>query len=405
MLSIRTNVSSVDAQRNLSNTETDLDASLSHLSSGFRITSASDDAAGLAISENLKSQVSGANQAVRNAQDGISMVQTAEGGMSEQTAMLQRMRELGVEGANDTLSGEDRSNINAELQQLLSEFNGESQRTRFNGQTLLSGSLSTQQAVTSTVTAGAQFNTTGGNSSVASVDVSNAKSGDTFTFSAGATAGTLTATNSEGVAQTITVAGVAAGAADASDTLDFSQLGISVKVASDAAGKTAAGIVTDLTGATVVTQAATAGSSATLQIGANASDAINVSFGKVSIDATTTGYTDLNSALAAFNTASGTNSATAADSQNLISAVDTALSQISASRANLGAVQNRLGHAINNLQTTSENLTASQSRITDVDVASETARMTSDQVLAQAGVSVLAQANQIPQMALKLLQG
>jgi flagellin len=402
MLSIRTNVSSLDAQRNLSNTENDLNSSLSHLSSGFRITSASDDAAGLAISENLKSQVTGANQAVRNAQDGISMVQTAEGGMSEQTAMLQRMRELGVEGANDTLSGSDRSNINAELQQLQSEFNAESQRTRFNGQTLLSGSLSTQAAATGTIQTGGQLNTTGGNASVGNIDVSGAKAGDTYTLSSAA-AGTVTLTRgSDNVAQTITLGAIGA---NGSSNLSFSSLGVNFAVASDGAGKTAAGLATDLAGGTITTAAAGSGSSATLQIGANASDAINVSFGKVSIDATTTGFTALNSALAAFNTASSTDSATAANSQDLISAVDTALAQISASRANLGAVQNRLGHAINNLQVTSENLAASQSRITDVDVAAETANMTSAQVRAQAGVSVLAQANQIPQMALKLLQG
>jgi len=402
MLSIRTNVSSLDAQRNLSNTENDLNSALSHLSSGYRITSASDDAAGLAISENLKSQVSGANQAVRNAQDGISMVQTAEGGMSEQTAMLQRMRELGVEGANDTLSGSDRSNINAELQQLQSEFNAESQRTRFNGQTLLSGSLSTQAAATGSVQTGGQFNATGGNASVASIDVSGAKAGDTYTLSSAA-AGTLTMTRgSDNVAQTITLGAIGA---NGSSKLDFSAIGVAINVATDGASKTAAGLATDLAGGTVVTAAAGVGSAATLQIGANASDAINVSFGKMSIDATTTGFTALNSALGAFNTASSTNSATAADSQALISAVDTALAQISSSRANLGAVQNRLGHAVNNLQVTSENLAASQSRITDVDVAAETARMTSAQVRAQAGVSVLAQANQIPQMALKLLQG
>jgi flagellin len=401
MLSIRTNVTSLDAQRNLSNTENDLNSALSHLSSGFRITSASDDAAGLAISENLKSQVTGANQAVRNAQDGISMVQTAEGGMSEQTAMLQRMRELGVEGANDTLSGSDRSNINAELQQLQSEFNAESQRTRFNGQTLLSGSLSTQASATGTVQTGGQLNTTGGNASVGSIDVSGAKAGDTYTLSSAA-AGTVTLTRaSDNVAQTITLGAIGA---NGSSNLSFSSLGVNFAVSSDGAGKTAAGLATDLAGGTITTAAASAGSSATLQIGANASDAINVSFGKVSIDATTTGFTALNSALATFNTASSTNSATAANSQDLITAVDTALAQISASRANLGAVQNRLGHAINNLQVTSENLAASQSRITDVDVAAETANMTSAQVRAQAGVSVLAQANQIPQMALKLLQ-
>jgi len=403
MISIRTNVTSMDAQRNLSANENDLGTALNHLSSGYRITSAADDAAGLAISENLKSQVSGANQAVRNAQDGISMVQTAEGGMNEQTAMLQRMRELGVQAANDTLGGSDRSNVNAELQQLLSEFNGESTRTKFNGQSLLTGALSTSLGAGSTAAAGAQFNTTGGNATISSVDVSNAKSGNTYTLAAGSVAGTLTMTrSSDNVAQTITLGAVGA---NGNSSLNFSQLGVNINVGSDAAGKTAAGLATDLAGSTVVTAAAATSSSATLQIGANSADAIQVSFAKVAIDTTTTGFTALNSALTAFNTASGSNSATASQAQDIINAADTALSQLSTTRANMGAVQNRLGHAVNNLQVTSENLSASQSRIRDVDVASETARMTSDQVLAQAGVAVLAQANQIPQMALKLLQG
>lgn len=398
-ISIQTNIASMNAQRNLGQTSTDLSSALNHLSSGYRITSAADDAAGLAISENLRSQVTGSNQAVRNAQDGVSMLQTAEGAMNEQTSMLQRMRELAVQGANDTLSGTNRSNINAELQQLTSEFNGISSRTRFNGQSLLTGALTTTVSG-GTAAVGSQFNTTGGNSAITGVDVASAKAGDTYTFSSAA-AGTLTMTrSSDSVAQTINVSAIGAGA---NGTLGFSELGVNVSVGTDSGGKTAAGIVTDFTGKTVTTTAASTSSSAQLQIGANSSDAINVSFAKVGIDSTTTGFTALNSALATFNTASSTNSATAANANSLMNAVDTALGQIGTARAGLGAVQNRLGHAIANLQITSQNLSQSQSSIRDVDVAAVTAQMTRDQVLSQAGVAVLAQANQMPQLALKLL--
>jgi flagellin len=400
-ISIRTNVGSLTAQRNLDSTQTDLRSALDHLSSGYRISTAADDAAGLAISENLRSQVRGSNQAARNAQDGISMVQTAEGGMNEQASMLQRMRELAVQGANDTLSGTSRSAINAELVQLTAEFNGVSARTRFNGQSLLTGAFSTQVGVGSSASVGA-VTATGGNATVSSVDVSGAKAGDTYTMSSAA-AGTLTMTRaSDNVAQTINVAAIAA---NGSASLNFSQLGVNIGLSTDGGGKTAAGIVADFGTApkTVITAAASSGSAAQLQLGANSSDAISVTFKKVSIDSTTAGYTALNTALAAFATASATNSATATDANNLLNSVDAAIAQLGSSRADLGAVQNRLGHAVSNLKVTSQNLTESESRIRDVDVAEESSRMTRDQVLSQAGVSVLAQANQMPQMALKLL--
>jgi flagellin len=202
-MSIRSNISSLDAQRNLSSTQMQLDQSLARLSSGYRISNAADDAAGLAISEKLRSQIRGLNQAARNAQDGISMIQTAEGAMGEVHSMLQRMRELAVQSANDTLTTSDRTAVNTELVQLQAEMNGISSRTTFNGKSLLTGSLVTAQSG-GTASVGAQFNTTGGNSSISSIDVSAGKAGDTYTFSGSGTSLTLTR-SSDNVSQTIDV--------------------------------------------------------------------------------------------------------------------------------------------------------------------------------------------------------
>jgi len=395
MLSLQTNVNSLDAQRNLNNTQMQLSTSLQRLSSGFRISSAADDAAGLAISESLRSQVNGLNQAARNAQDGQSMIQTAEGAMTETHSMLQRMRELAVQASNDTLSGTDRGAINTELGQLQAEINGISGRTTFNGKQLLTGSLSTTVSG-GTAATGSQFNTTGGNSAIASIDASNAKSADTYTFSSAA-AGTLTMTRaSDNVAQTINLSSVAA---NSTGKLDFSQLGVSIGVSTDAAGKTAAGLATDLAASTITTAAGSG--AANLQVGANAADSISVSFAKID---TTASSLNIDAMLSAFSTSlSGTDASQVTAAQNLITGVDSAINTVSGQRANLGAYQNRLDHTIANISTTSENLSASESRIRDVNVAEETANMTRSQVLMQAGVSVLSQANQMPQLALKLL--
>ena len=397
-MSIRSNISSLDAQRNLSSTQMQLDQSLARLSSGYRISTAADDAAGLAISEKLRSQIRGLNQAARNAQDGISMIQTGEGAMGEVHSMLQRMRELAVQSSNDTLTQSDRGAVNTELTQLSAEINGISSRTTFNGKQLLTGSLVTAQSG-GTAQAGNQFNGAGGNSSIGPVDVSNAKAGETYTFSAGPTATSLTLTRgSDSVAQTIDIsAGFAAGAAG---SLNFSQLGVKVGVTTDSGGKTGAGLVTDLTAATITTAAANG--SANLQVGANASDSISVAFAKVDTSASSL---NLDALLTAFSAAvsGGTNSAQVTASQNLLTGVDSAINTVSSLRSNLGAYQNRLDHTIKNVNTTSENLSASESRIRDVNVAEESANMTRSNVLMQAGVSVLAQANQLPQLALKLL--
>jgi flagellin len=393
MLSITSNIISLDAQRNLNNTQGQLNNSLEQLSSGYRINTAGDDAAGLAISNQIESQVNGLNQATQNANDGINMIQTAEGALTTTTSILQRMRELAVEGSNSTLSTTDLGDINTELQQLLTQVNAISTQTQFNGQSLLTGALTTSQSNTSTALAGDQFNTTGGNATISSVDVSGAAAGATYTLSNNA-AGTLTLTNgTTGVSQTIAIA---ATAANGSQTLDFGQLGVKIAVGTDAGGKTAAGLITDLTGKTVVTSAGSG--AANFQVGANASDTMNVAFSEVDISAS--GLSALNTALSNFNA-----SQTIGNAQALITAVDTSISSVDTVQAGLGASQNRLADIVSNLTSSSQNLSAADSTIKDTDVAAATANMTKSNILMQAGVSVLAQANQMPQLALKLLGG
>ncbi len=383
---INTNIDALQAQRNLDLTSLSLSQSIQRLSSGLRINSAADDAAGLAISEKLNAQVNGLNQAARNAQDGISMIQTADGALNEVSAMLQRMRELAVQASNDTLSTSDRAAINDELQQLQQQINAISTQTKFNGKSLLTGSLQTQLDSTSQVQNGFVV-ATASNTSVTKVDVTSAKAGTTFTFTN--TAGQLTlsdGTNSQTI--DLTSVNVAAGG---SYTLNYDKLGVSVTISS-VSGETGTNIASGLAGKTVVTSAASA--SANLQVGANASDTITVGFARV--DTTSLG---LDTALNNFNTTQSV-----ANAQALITAVDSALDTLNGTRATLGAYQNRLQHTINNLNVTSTNLAASESRIRDVDVAAEMVNFTKTQIIQQAGMAVLAQANQAPNVVLTLLR-
>jgi len=394
---IYNNVNAVNAQRNLSITGFALAKSIEKLSSGLRINRAADDAAGLSISEKLRAQIRGVMQAMRNAQDGVSMIQTAEGALNEVHSMLQRMRELAVQAANDTLTTEDRTAINSELQNLRDEINAIAARTTFNGKSLLTGSLVTQlDTTTSTVNVGYVVNSTS-NTAVSALDVSQAKPGRTFTFTASGADLTL----SDGtVSQTITVGAVAA---DGSITLNFDQLGIKLTVSS-VAGETGANVATGLNGGTIVT--ASSGGSANFQVGPNASHYYLVAFSNIQIG--TSGATEmvaLNTALNNFNTSlSGTNSAQVNNAQALVTAVDGAIGYINNIRSQLGAAQNRLEHTIANLGVQHENLTASESRIRDVDMAAEMVTFTRNQILQQAGVAVLSQANAIPQSVLQLLR-
>jgi flagellin len=400
---INTNVDAFTAQLNLQSVGNQYSKSVQKLSSGLRINSAADDAAGLAISEKLKAQINGLAQASRNSQDGISMIQTGEGALNETTSMLQRMRELAVQASNDTLSTSDRVSIDTELQQLMSEINGTSDRTTFNGKVLLKGAMQTTATAAGTVQVGNVLTTTT-NATVAAVDVTNAQAGHTFTLSS-AGAGTITLTRSgDSVAQTIAIG---ATGVNSSQTLNFSQLGVSITLTAGAAAKTAADAITDLTGKTVITAAAGTSASANIQVGANSTDSMNVSFNQVYLNGSTgvTKMDNLYTSLNQFHTDATGGGVTVADAQDLISKVDSAIDYVNSTRANLGAYQNRLEHTISNLGVAQENLTSSESRIRDVDMAAEMVNFTKLGILQQAGQAILAQANQAPSGIVNLLRG
>ena len=274
-LVINTNIASINAQRNLSRTEDSLNTSLARLSSGMRITAAKDDAAGLAISERLNAQIRGLAQAERNASDGISLVQVAEGSLNEVGSILIRMRELAVQAATGTYGSEERGYLQNEFGQLMLEIDRIADVTDFNGTPLLDGT--------------------------ASIDL---------------------------------------------------QVGINNAVSDRIS----------------------------ISVGAMSTSGIGLSGVQIS------GSTGLNA-------------------QSALDAIDNAINSVSQSRGDLGAIQNRLSSTVKNLSTQRENLSAANSRIRDVDVATETVEMTRTQILMKAGISVLAQANQLPAMALTLISG
>jgi len=274
-LRINTNVQSLSAQRNLNNTNQATKASLEKIASGTRIARSADDAAGLAISEKMRAQIRSIRQDTRNANDGISMIQTAEGGMNEIGNILVRFRELSIQGASDTIGDSERGFIDKEVQQLKSEINRISESTEFNGRKLLSADSSELEI---------------------QIGQGNKPEADRFKF-------------------------------DLAET--------------------------------------------------------NVSADKLGV--------------------SGLSVADKASSQANLDTIDSAIQSLSSSRANLGAMQNRLQSSVNNLAVYDENLSAARSRIADIDMASETAEMAKNNILTQAGVSVLSQANQNPMVALKLM--
>ena len=278
-LTINTNIASLNAQRNLSVTQSQLNKSLQRLSSGLRINTAADDAAGLAISENMRGQIRSMNQSVRNANDGVSLIQTAEGSLNETSNILIRMRELASQSATGTVGATERGYIQDEFTKLSSEIDRIANATEFNGTKLLDGSLSASGA------------------------------------------------------------------------------GISFQI----------GARNDATNDRI---SMTVGSAKTADLGLTAAVAVSTQVG----------------------------------AQNALTTIDTAIQNVSSLRGGLGATQSRLQSTINNLQVAIENTSAAESRIRDVDVASETANMTRANILTQAGISILAAANQGPQAALTLLR-
>jgi flagellin len=397
MSSIVTNVAALNGQRNLNITAVKMGKVLEKLSSGYRINRAADDAAGLGISEKMRAQIRGTSQAIRNAKDGISMIQTAEGAMDEIHSILQRMRELGVQAANDTYDTAARTSIGTEIMQLRTEIDRIANATNFNGQSLLTGALTGILGGTSANDL--VVNDAVGNAIATEINVAGAKPGTyNFTYNSGTSELTLTGPN--GQAQVITISAIAA---NGSQTLNFNQLGISIKLASTA-GETANNIGAALTNPNNDTIVVTGSGAAALQVGANTTtyDVMNVSFN----DVRATQATGLN--LLSGGGVNWTSSATIVSSntaaQAFINQIDTAITTLNTRRSDLGAAQNRLEHTVNSLGVAVENLTASESRIRDADIAELSTRMVSNQILQQAGTAVLAQANQSSQAVLSLLR-
>ena len=484
---INTNVASLNAQRNLSSSQTSLNTSIQRLSSGLRINSAKDDAAGLAISDRMNSQIKGMNQATRNANDGVSMAQTAEGALSSSGDMLQRIRELAVQSSNASNSASDRKALQTEVSQLTSELNRVASTTQFNGQNLLDGTMGTanfqvganaNQLISMT---GSNFTTStyGNNTEVkdglataataaitgGDLTINGSSGSKTITFDADISASTAVkqindVTGSTGVtasAQTNTLlkADTSGGSpvsftfAVASDNdPTTSPVNVSFQVGADgnandyAAAISAFNAQSAKTGVTASYDAKAGGLKLTnasgndIKLTNSSTDATaSASLDSYKTDGTVSGTSTtlavgndavakgtitLDSA-ASFSTsdASGWGMTGSSDlkkvadidvstfdgAQQAIKIADAALSKVNDQRAQLGALQSRFDSTISNLQATNENLSASRSRIVDTDFASETANMTRGQILQQAGTSMLAQANSLPNGVLSLLRG
>ena len=417
-LSVNTNIAAMNAYRNLSATQDSLGKSLERLSSGYRINRAADDAAGLAISEGLRSQIGGLTQAVRNTQDGTSVVQTAEGALNETTSILQRMRDLTVQASSSgSLNSDALTSIQKEVTQLKSELTRISDTTTFNGTKLLDGNykgsfqVGANSGETISVNIGKAMSAVG--LGVDGVDVTG---NGAYTAGSAAAAGAVVATNAtSGAAATLTftkATGDDFGSASGT-VASFQHLTGQISFG----GKTfdlgsvdysaATGQASALNALNNAADAALGLASGTAVFAATGSDLkftapANVSgytgAAGVALNDSTTGSTTAATIAAATPTFSG-----ATGASNAIKAIDTAIQNVSAQRADLGAIQNRFDHTINNLNTAIENTTASESRIRDTDMASEMTKFTQHQVLQQAGTAMLAQANQSTQSILKLL--
>ena len=449
---INTNIASLNAQRNLNRTGNDLQTSLQRLSTGLRINSAKDDAAGLAISERFTTQIRGLNQAIRNANDGISFAQTAEGALSTVGDSLQRIRELAVQSVNDTNSSSDRQALNNEVGQLIAEVNRISSATQFNGQNVLDGSLSNltfqvgaNQNQTISVDGvdsrgsqlGARVSTSAsidevglaaaiaaddlvingnaidlsGDTTITDVIASiNAESSSSGVQALKATSVTTASAGEAVTAGTVTINGVQAtlvGGAGATDAAAINALTNQTGVTATAVGNNIQLSNNDGSDIVVV------GGTGDLGGGDQTFHAGIILAGAVADGAFTAAGTfavETMTAAAALGgnqadqTLTNTDVLTSSNANDALLTLDFALQQVTGLRAELGAVQTRFESTISNLSVTSENLSAARSRIRDADFAQETAELTRTQILQQAGISILAQANVLPQSALSLLQ-
>ncbi|HEU0197061.1 MAG TPA: flagellin [Nevskiaceae bacterium] len=393
-LVVNTNVSSLIAQQNLSTSESSLQTAMQRLSSGLRINSAADDAAGYAIANGMTSQINGMEQAENNANDGVSMVQTASGALQQIDNNLQTIRQLTVEAANGTNSQTDDSYIQTEVNQDLAEIDRVSQQTNFNGVSVLGQNANINIQVGAddgqTISVGLQQidSSTLGLTSF-NVVPQNQTASLSQIVGAMATGDTAVVTPSGGganVTYTLGANGDFTSSASPSTPVTAAQLESQVNAVGASTAFTIASASTT-TGAITVAGPVAAG------------DPVTITGANTDTGAVTTGNT-------VFITGSGdlTNAQVAAPTTDPLTLLDSAINQVSQLAANLGATQNRLTSALSDIQTANTNLQSSRSAIQDADYATEVSAMTQAQVLQQAGVSVLSKANQTPQSVLTLLQ-
>jgi len=365
---IQNNIASMTAQRHLSVSDAGLNKSLERLSSGFRINSAKDDAAGLAISSGFRADIAATKVAQRNITEANSLLQVAEGAMISVSDILTRMKELATQAASANV-GTDIAKVSAEYNTLVTEIDRIANSTKYAGAKLIDGSFSAGNSSTSWDSV----------SNVYDVSVTTAATG-AYTVAYSATTNALTITKGS-----VTESATLADGGGTTQTVNFGELGINFKLNG--------GALADTVGAALDTAnlSVTAGSTAAFQIGYEKDT--NAQIG-VSIDSITSATLGLvNGDLA-----------TSSAAYNALATIDAAIDTLSASRADIGAYQNRLSYASSNLSITLENFTAAESTIRDTDMAAEMTAFTKNQILIQAGTSMLAQANMAPQQILSLFQ-
>ncbi|MBM7607969.1 flagellin [Lysinibacillus composti] len=451
---INHNIAALNTYRQLGNANNAQQASMEKLSSGLRINGAKDDAAGLAISEKMRGQIRGLDQASSNAQDANSLIQTAEGALNETTEILQRMRELATQAANDTNTADDRSEIQKEVNQLTEEINRIGNNTEFNTKKLINGdakgagtSGATQESVKfdfSGIVAGTSGNTVltiGGTDYNIQFDatVANSDTGSADTVNAGTKTiklATMTSNPEElgdrlkKAFETMRGADPSLSISDFTFTSDGTEgLTIAATAGGEFDGQAGDGQIKHKSGLTISSTPQSEGSNGTngtltFQIGANNDQQMTLDINdmrSVALGiASTSGGGDADAAVGSAVFATGSSNAitkdvttgteyaldisSAAKATDAITVIDNAIQKVSQERSKLGAYQNRLDHTINNLSTSSENLTAAESRIRDVDMAKEMMDQTKNSILSQASQAMLAQANQLPQGVLQLLR-
>jgi len=390
-ISVNTNVASLNAQRNLSKSSNDLQTSMERLSSGMRINSAKDDAAGLQISNRLTSQINGLAVAQRNANDGISIAQTAEGAMSASTDILQRMRDLALQSANGSNSSDDRDALQKEIVALQDELTRIATSTRFGEQQLLDGSY-TGQSFQVGANAGETIDMSLDSikaSALGKVDAQALAATNYNAANIGIAAETLTfsVTNAAGTSALDVKLTVGMGAEDVADAINAGAGSIGITATYDASAGTLSFAAENGTTAATVASTVTA-------------DGGVFNTSAAALDSS---YSDDSSTLGSAISAIDISGADGTGAQAALASIDVAIKGIDSQRADLGAIQNRFSYTISNLANIQENISASRGRIQDTDFAVETANMTKNQILQQAGTSILAQANQLPQAALSLL--